>query len=155
MTGEIIEHVRRAIALAHEARARGDRPFGAVLLAGTPLEVLAEGGNRVTSSGDIRAHAELDAVEAARTAGLADRIAGGTMVASGEPCPMCAAGMVWAGIDRIVFAAAEPDFAPLLDGGPRFTLRCADVVTASSHPVIVEGPIDGVGALDPFPDSGH
>jgi tRNA(Arg) A34 adenosine deaminase TadA len=150
MTHELTEHVRRAIALGHEAGARGDRPFGAVLLSGTALDVLAEGSNRVTSSGDIRAHAELDAIESARAAGLADRIAGGTMIASGEPCPMCAAGMVWAGIHRIVFAAAEPDFAPLLDGGPRFTLRCAEVITASNHPVIVEGPLDGVGALDPF-----
>jgi len=149
MTGEIIEHVRRAIALAHEAGARGDRPFGAVLLSAAG-EVLAEGGNRVISRGDIRAHAELDAVEAARAAGLADRIAGGTVVASGEPCPMCAAGMVWAGIARIVFAAAEPDFTVLLDGGPHFTLRCAEVIAASDHPMIVEGPVDGVGALDPF-----
>jgi tRNA(Arg) A34 adenosine deaminase TadA len=47
-----------------------------------------------------------------------------------EPCPMCAAGMVWAALGRIVFAAAEPDFAPLLTGGPRFRLRCAEVVSA-------------------------
>ena len=149
MTGPLTEHVLRAIALGHEAGARGDRPFGAVLLSASG-DVLAEGSNRVTSSGDIRAHAELDAIESARAAGLADRIAGGTMIASGEPCPMCAAGLVWAGIHRIVFAAAEPDFAPLLDGGPRFTLRCAEVIAASNHPVIIEGPLDGVGALDPF-----
>jgi tRNA(Arg) A34 adenosine deaminase TadA len=142
-------HVLRAVALAHEAGARGDRPFGAVLLSATG-EVLAQGRNAVTSSGDIRAHAELDAIEAARLAGLADRVPGGTMVASGEPCPMCTAGMVWAGLARIVFAAATADFVPLLPGGPRFTLGCADVVAGCDQPMAVEGPIDGVDALAPF-----
>ena len=153
MTG-LAPAVRRALELAHEAAAHGDRPFGAVLLdaAGTPI---AEGRNRVASTGDIRAHAELDAIAAAHTAGLDDGVAGGTVVASGEPCPMCAAGIVWAGIARIVFAAATPDFAPLLPEGPHFTLRCADVVAASTATVAVVGPLTGVDALAPFRSSGR
>jgi tRNA(Arg) A34 adenosine deaminase TadA len=142
-------HLRRAVALAHEARARGDRPFGAVLLDAAG-EVVAEGRNAVTTTGDVRAHAELDAIEAAREAGTSHRVAGGTVLASGEPCPMCAAGMVWAGIARIVFAAAGADIAALAPSRPRFNLSCADVVAASGEAVLVRGPVDGVGALDPF-----
>ncbi|GAA4556276.1 nucleoside deaminase [Pseudonocardia xishanensis] len=141
------EHVRRAVELAREAATEGNRPFGAVLL-GPDGAVLAEGRNRVTSTGDLRAHAELDALENARTAGLSG--AGGTMVASGEPCPMCSAGMVWAGLARIVFAAAEPDFSPILGEGPQFTLRCADVVAAASVEIAVEGPVGGEPALEVF-----
>jgi tRNA(Arg) A34 adenosine deaminase TadA len=110
--------------------------------------VLAEGRNRVASTGDLRAHAELDAIENARLAGRS--AAGGTMVASGEPCPMCSAGMVWAGVARIVFAAAEPDFFPILGEGPRFTLRCAEVVGSASVEVAVEGPVGGEAALEVF-----
>jgi tRNA(Arg) A34 adenosine deaminase TadA len=63
---------------------------------------------------------------------------------------MCAAGMVWAGISRIVFAAAGADIAALAPSRPRFSLSCADVVAASGEAVLVRGPVDGVGALDPF-----
>lgn len=145
----LTRHITRAIELAYQAGARGDRPFGAVLLDadGHPL---AEGLNAVTTTGDIRAHAELDAIENARAAGDGARVAGGTMIASGEPCPMCAAGMVWAGITRILYAAAGPDFGAILTDGPRFDLRCADVIAASTEPITVEGPIDGVDALGPF-----
>jgi tRNA(Arg) A34 adenosine deaminase TadA len=143
------EHLLRAVELAHEAGARGDRPFGAVLLAADG-EVLAEGRNAVTTTGDIRAHAELDAVEAARLAGLVDRVPGGTVVASGEPCPMCTAGMVWAGVSRIVFGASSADIRALLPGGPRFALGCAEVAAAADVPVEVEGPIGGVDVLEPF-----
>ncbi|GLY02124.1 nucleoside deaminase [Actinoplanes sp. NBRC 101535] len=135
----------RAVELARQARDRGDRPFGAVItdVAGN---VLAEGRNGVTTSGDIRAHAELDAVANAR-----GPVTGGTVWASGEPCPMCAAGMVWAGVSRIVFAAATRDFTPLLgDDGPRFTLTCAEVIAASNAPIVVEGPVPVTGALDVF-----
>jgi len=141
------EHVGRALELAREAAAEGNRPFGAVLL-GPDGAVLAEGRNRVTSTGDLRAHAELDALENARLAGRAFQ--GGIMIASGEPCPMCSAGMVWAGLARIVFAAAEPDFSPILAEGPRFTLRCAEVVGAASVELAVDGPVGGEAALEVF-----
>ncbi|MGA9872669.1 MAG: hypothetical protein WBQ44_16205 [Rhodococcus sp. (in: high G+C Gram-positive bacteria)] len=61
--------------------------------------------------------------------------------ASGEPCPMCSAAMVWAGVSRIVFAASAPEFAKILTGGPQFSLRCADVVAAADVDIAVEGPI--------------
>lgn len=142
-------HIRRSIELAGLAVERGDHPFGAVLLTAEG-EVLAEGMNAVPTTGDIRAHAELDAIENARLAGLSHRVPGGTMIASGEPCPMCATGMLWAGLSRVVFAAATPDFAQYLAPGPSFRLRCSDIIESSSVEVTVEGPVDGVGALDPF-----
>lgn len=147
--GALDDAVARSVALAWTAAQAGDSPFGAVLL-GPAGGVLAEGRNRVAGTGDVRAHAELDAVENARAAGH-DAV-GATMVASGEPCPMCSAGMVWAGVARIVFAAAAPDFAPLL-GPPRFALRCADVVAASTAEIVVEGPVGGAAALAVFRDA--
>lgn len=136
-------HLSRAIELAVEAGEAGNRPFGAVLV-GADGTVLAEGRNEVASAGDVTAHAELVAIRGAATAENA------TMYASGEPCPMCSAAMVWAGVTRIVFGASEPEFSKILDGGPRFSLRCAEVVGAADVDITVEGPVDEADALKAF-----
>ncbi|MFC4127987.1 nucleoside deaminase [Nocardia rhizosphaerae] len=142
-------HLRRAIELAEVATARGDRPFGAVAVDrdGT---VLAEGANAVTTSGDVTTHAELVAILAATAAGKADALRGSTVYASGEPCPMCAAAMVWAHVGRIVFAAAAAEFGQILPGSPSFTLACADLVATADVPVEVSGPHLGEEALAVF-----
>ena len=72
------------------------------------------------------------------------------MYASGEPCPMCSAAMVWAGITRVVYAASSADFSRILPDGPRFTLGCADVLDAASVEIQVSGPHLGDEALAPF-----
>ncbi|MEV5652569.1 nucleoside deaminase [Nocardia sp. NPDC052254] len=143
------ELLRRTLALAEEAGRRGNRPFGAVIATSGGV-VLAEGRNEVAESGVITAHAELTAIAHATDAGLVADLAGGTVYASGEPCPMCAAAMVWAGITRIVFAAAEPDFGAIIGGHPRFDLRCSQVIAASDAEIEVSGPHLGEDALIPF-----
>ena len=148
LTGTDLLHLRRALELAVEAATRGDGPFGAVLVAADGT-VLAEGLNGVRSTGDLRAHAELGALEVARSAGFASRAAGGTMYASGEPCPMCAAGMVWADLGTVVFAASAGDIGALL-GPPGFDLPCREVVARSTSRMRVRGPVQGIDALGPF-----
>jgi tRNA(Arg) A34 adenosine deaminase TadA len=133
-------HVDRSIELAVEAGAAGNRPFGAVLVAATGA-LLAEGRNEVASSGDVTAHAELVAIRRATAAGYAGRFAGSVMYASGEPCPMCPAACVWAGVTRIVFAASTQGFAALLPDGPQFRLSCAEVIAATDEHVDVRGPV--------------
>lgn len=144
-----LTHLRRAIDLAARASAMGDRPFGAVAVArdGT---VLAEGANAVVTTGDVTTHAELVAITVATAAGRAAALRGATVYASGEPCPMCAAAMVWAQVGRIVFAAATADFGPLMPAGPGFTLTCAELVAGSTVPVEVSGPHLGEEALAVF-----
>ncbi|WP_040795198.1 nucleoside deaminase [Nocardia higoensis] len=136
----------RSIALAVEAAAAGNRPFGAVMVAADGT-VLAEGRNEVASAGDITAHAELAAIRRATADGHADRFAGSTMYASGEPCPMCAAACVWAGVTRIVFAASTEAFSAILTDGPHFTLGCADLVAATDAEIDVTGPVHEQEAL--------
>lgn len=136
-------HLRRAIALATEAGDGGNRPFGAVLV-DTKGTVIAEGRNEVTSSGDATAHAELVAIRAATGSSAVNA----TMYASGEPCPMCSAAMVWAGVGHVVFAASENEFSKILEGGPRFRLGCAEVLAAADVDISVVGPVLEVEALD-------
>lgn len=98
------ELLGRAVALARENAEKGGRPFGALVVRGD--EVLAAGVNEVLSTGDPTAHAEVQAVRAAG----AD-LAGATLVASCEPCPMCRTVASFAGVERIVYAASAEEAA--------------------------------------------
>lgn len=104
------ELLREAVRLAEENRARGGRPFGAVLaLEGA---VVATGVNDIVHSHDPTSHAEMEAVRAAsRRLGRPD-LSGSAVYASGHPCPMCLAAMVMAGVERVYYAFDNADAAP-------------------------------------------
>jgi tRNA(adenine34) deaminase len=98
--------MREALALAREAGERGEVPVGAVAI--FEGRVVGRGANARESAHDPTAHAELAAIqEAARTLGRW-RLTGVTVVATLEPCAMCAGAMVLARIDRLVYAASDP-----------------------------------------------
>jgi tRNA(Arg) A34 adenosine deaminase TadA len=100
------ELMRRTLALAVEnVRARRGGPFAALVVRGG--EVIAEGTNRVTTTNDPTAHAEVVAVrEACRRLGSFELV-GCEVFASCEPCPMCLGALYWARIDRLWFAAGR------------------------------------------------
>ncbi len=99
----------RAIDLAVANVADGGGPFGAVIV--RDETVVAEGQNRVTRDLDPTAHAEVQAIRAAGQA-LGDfSLAGCTLYASCEPCPLCVSASLWARLDRVVFAADRHDAA--------------------------------------------
>jgi guanine deaminase len=101
---EADEHVARVIDLAVRNVERAGGPFGA-LVVGPDGSQVAVGGNRVTSTLDPTAHAEVTAIRSACQE-LGDfSLAGHTLYASCEPCPMCLAACLWARLDRVVFAA--------------------------------------------------
>ena len=102
-------HTAMAAALdeARLAVAHGDVPIGAVLLDETGAVVAAD-HNRREERSDATAHAEM-LVLSARSRELGDwRLSGHTLVVTLEPCAMCAMAAVWARVDRIVYAAADP-----------------------------------------------
>ena len=72
---------------------------------------MAEGCNRVTSTNDPTAHAEVVAIRAAcQKLGTFD-LSGAEIYASCEPCPMCLAAIYWARIARIHYASTREDAA--------------------------------------------
>ncbi|GAA3881864.1 nucleoside deaminase [Saccharothrix violaceirubra] len=109
-------HLHRAIALAAEARASGNPPFGS-LLVGPDGEVLREERNTSLSDNDITAHPELKLARwAARE--LAPEIAAGTtMYTSCQPCGMCTGAIERSGLGRVVFALSEGQLLTLKPGG--------------------------------------
>ena len=94
---------------ARHMRARDGGPFGAVVARGA--EIVARGWNKVTSTQDPTAHAEMTAIRAAAAALGSFQLRGCVLYTSCEPCPMCLAAAWWARLDRIVFAATRSDAA--------------------------------------------
>lgn len=102
--------MREAIALSIEKMEAGEGgPFGAVVV--KDGAIIGRGWNRVTTSNDPTAHAEVMAIrDACRTLNTFD-LSGCEMYASCEPCPMCLAAIYWARLDRLWFAAGRSDAA--------------------------------------------
>jgi len=98
-----------AVARATRNVTEGGGPFGALVVrAGV---VLAAGENRVTRDLDPTAHAEVVAIRRACTEVSDFSLAGATLYASCEPCPLCTSAALWARVDRVVYAADRDDAA--------------------------------------------
>lgn len=103
MSDAVTYNLRSAVELAARNVAAGGGPFGAVLI--TTDGQRFEGVNRVTLDLDPTAHAEVCAIRNACRALGTFSLAGSTLYASCEPCPMCLASALWARVDAVYFAA--------------------------------------------------
>ena len=76
-------------------------PFGAVVV--KDGEIIGRGGNKVTSSNDPTAHAEVVAIrEACKNLGVF-QLDGCEIYTSCEPCPMCLGAIYWARPDKVYY----------------------------------------------------
>jgi tRNA(adenine34) deaminase len=98
--------MRHALALADRAEAEGEVPIGAVVV--RDGELLGEGWNRVITSADPSAHAEVNALRDAGARVGNYRLPGTTLYVTLEPCTMCAGALVHARVGLLVFGAREP-----------------------------------------------
>lgn len=102
--------LQKAIDLAREGMNSGQGgPFGAVIV--KDGEILSATSNRVTSTNDPTAHAEVVAIREACQALGHFQLTGCTLYTSCEPCPMCLGAIYWARPDRIVYGAFHSDAA--------------------------------------------
>jgi len=102
-----VEAMRAALAEARLALEHGDVPIGAVVVSADGT-VLGRGHNERESRGDPTAHAEVLAIRDAAVVVGSWRLLGCSLVATLEPCTMCAGAAVLARVDRVVYAAADP-----------------------------------------------
>ena len=102
----------RAIQLSIEGSHSGlGGPFGAVIV--RDGKILAEGVNRVTSTNDPTAHAEVVAIrQACKELGVFE-LKDCELYTSCEPCPMCLGAIYWARLARIYFANTAQDAAKI------------------------------------------
>jgi len=110
MTEKDKDFMRRAIVLAQngiDSNAGG--PFGAVVVKDD--KIIAEGCNRVTSTNDPTAHAEVVAIRNACRKLNSFQLDDCSIYTSCEPCPMCLGAIYWARPKQVFFAATRRDAA--------------------------------------------
>jgi tRNA(Arg) A34 adenosine deaminase TadA len=99
--------IARAYRERHEASARGDQSYGAVVV--RDGRILGKAGSRVLRDRDPTAHAEMLAIrDALKRTGRAD-LKGAVLYSSPRACPMCEAAAYFAGIARMVHGRARDD----------------------------------------------
>lgn len=133
----------RCVALATDARARTDHPFGSLIVTADGRAV--EGLNTVVTTGDPTGHAETNAVRAAAAVLTPGELAASTLYTSTEPCAMCAGAIYWSGISRVVYALSEQGLRDLVaaqEGVPTMELPCREVFARGGRTVWVAGPVD-------------
>jgi len=101
------EFLRKSFELALESIRSEGGPFGALIV--RDEKIIAVGQNRVVSSSDPTAHAEIQAIRAACESLQTHDLSGHTIFTSCEPCPMCLGAIYWARIDRIWYGASRED----------------------------------------------
>ena len=129
--------LKAAIALAGEARAAGDHPFGALLVVDGRVALTAR--NSVHTDRDPTAHAEANLVRDALRRLSADEVTRSVLYASCEPCAMCVGTMYWAGIRSLVYALPAGELATLAGGS--FLVPCRELFARTKDRVIVVGPL--------------
>ena len=98
--------VGEALELAARTSGSDDVPVGAVVI-GADNVVIGRGRNVREQLGDPTGHAEIMALREAAAAIGSWRLDGATLVATLEPCVMCAGAALSARIGRLVYGAAD------------------------------------------------
>ena len=71
--------------------------------------MVASGHNRVLSSNDSTCHGEIDAIRKADSLLGTYDLTGCELYATGEPCPMCLAAIMWANIGKVYYGCRLSD----------------------------------------------
>jgi tRNA(adenine34) deaminase len=104
--GEDAAWMELALEQAELAAAAAEVPVGALVIKNG--EIIGQGHNRNLLDNDPTAHAEIVALRQAAARLGNYRLTGCTMVATIEPCSMCAGALIHARIARLVYGAADP-----------------------------------------------
>jgi tRNA(Arg) A34 adenosine deaminase TadA len=122
----IEDRMRLCIELARKNVSHGGGPFGAAVFERDSGRLVGVGVNLVVPLNNSVLHAEIvafmDAEARVQSYSLkADRLPAHEVVTTCEPCAMCLGASLWAGVQRIVYAATREDASALqFDEGPVF-----------------------------------
>jgi guanine deaminase len=112
LTEKELKFLERAIELSREGMMQKEGgPFGCVIVLGDTI--VGEGSNRVTSTNDPTAHAEVVAIrEACKKLGTC-QLTDCVVYTSCEPCPMCLGAIYWARPSRVIYANTRQEAAAI------------------------------------------
>jgi tRNA(adenine34) deaminase len=101
------DFMKIALDRAEESAAKGEVPVGAVLVDSAGV-MIASAGNETVCAHDPVGHAEIRLLRMASKELGNYRLPATTLYVTLEPCAMCAAAMVHARIERLVFGTTDP-----------------------------------------------
>ncbi|MEL6442088.1 MAG: nucleoside deaminase [Cyanobacteria bacterium J06621_8] len=127
---------------------KGDLPYGSVIVKNG--EIIIRGYNTAQTNNDVTAHGEINALRAFTTKyGYSlEALKGYTLYTTCEPCPMCAAACVWAGVSTVVFGASTEQLIDL--GTEQIDIACKTVAEQSFQNIEVLGGILANECLELF-----
>lgn len=127
---------------------KGDLPYGAVIV--KENEIVIRGYNTAQRDSDVSAHGEINALRAfTKKYGYSlEALQGYTLYTTCEPCPMCAAACVWAGVSQVVFGASTKQLINL--NTKQIDIPCKNVVEKSFQNIEVIGGILSNECLELF-----
>ena len=111
-------------------------PFGAAIVHSKSGDLLYRARNAVMRERDPSSHAELRTVRLASKKLGKTSLAGYTLYSTCEPCPMCMANALWAGLDRVVYGATIEDANRHCN---QIHISAEEVAQRSDMPCVVEG----------------
>lgn len=126
--------MKEAIALSRKGIEGGEGgPFGCVVVKDD--QIIGRGNNKVTSSNDPTAHAEIVAIrDACKTLGT-HQLDGCEIYTSCEPCPMCLGAIYWARPKKIYYANNRSDAAAIGFDDSMIYEECSKPLTNRRIPV--------------------
>jgi tRNA(Arg) A34 adenosine deaminase TadA len=113
-------------------------PFGALIVETATGKTLMRALNAVRPENDPSSHAELRTVRKATRKLKQTSLQGYTLYTTCEPCPMCMANALWAGLDRVVYGATIEDANKHCR---QIRISATEVAQRSDMSCIVDGPI--------------
>lgn len=104
--------MQEAIALSQQGMANNEGgPFGCIIVRGD--EIVGRGNNKVSSSNDPTAHAEVTAIRDACKNLQTFQLTDCEVYTSCEPCPMCLGAIYWARPKVVYYANNRQDAADI------------------------------------------
>ena len=114
-------------------------PFGAEILNTRTGTQLMRAHNAVAPEHDPSSHAEVRVIRLACKKLEGFSLSGYTLYTTCEPCPMCMACALWAGLDRVVYGATIEDANRFCR---QIQIPATDVASRSDMTCTVDGPIE-------------
>ena len=106
--------------------------FGAVIAKNN--ELIAKAHDTERTNGDSTAHAEMTVIRSA-SAKLGRDLSGCILIATHEPCPMCATAIIWSGINEIAFGYSIKE--AIKQGRKRIDLSCRELFKRAGKEICV------------------
>jgi tRNA(adenine34) deaminase len=130
------KYMQIALEEAKASLKEGNHGFGAVILKGD--QILARTHDQEESESDPTSHAGINVIRLVAQKYGRD-FEGCTLIATHEPCPMCAMAIVWSGIKTLVYGYSISE--ALAQGRRRIDLTCQELFTRAGSDIQIRAGI--------------